>query len=258
MGPATGQSEKRRSRRVRAGFWAALALAPFLAMPLPVKAIDLAACDKDNLPQAVLDECSRAIYAEGTTAEDRIRIYTLRGVAWMREEEPAAAIADFTRAIDLDASNIAALRGRAHAQTAMGRHDGAARDWTSIIAVQPDTADNYRERGLAYLASGHSAQALSDFDKAIALDPQNPDHYIGKARVYGLMKQPDHALKEFDRAIVVRPDYAQIYMARGAAAESWGDTRIAVESYRKALKYPNDVSWYAIRALQRLGVDWTK
>lgn len=46
-------------------------------------------------------------------SQEQVRIFTMRGYAWLREEEPIAAISDFPRAIDIDPDNVSALKGRA-------------------------------------------------------------------------------------------------------------------------------------------------
>jgi len=219
-------------------------------------AIDMADCAKDNLPADHLRACTGMIYEQGTTPSERGRIYTLRGVAWMREDEPTAAISDFTRAIDINAENIAALKGRARAYMALERYDQAVEDWSRIIAVRPKAEENYRERADANLAAGKTSEALADYDRAIAIDASKPDSYIGKGRVYGELRKREEAMREFDNAIRVNPDYPAVYMARGAVSESLGDTEIAIASYQAVLKY-DGAYWYAIRALQRLGGDWT-
>lgn len=228
-----------------------------IALP-PARATELPACDRDDLPLEQLKICAGEIFQPGISASDRARIYTLRGVAWMREEEPAAALSDFTRAIEADAENIAALKGRARAHISLKQFDAAAADWTRIIALRPEAEESYRERAEAFRNAGKQEEALADYEKAIAIDPAQPEAYIGKARLFGELKRRDDALREFDRAISINPSNPHTYMARGAAAESWGDPKLAIESYRKVLKYPNDVSWYAIRALQRLGADWSR
>lgn len=245
----------RRRRAVAALCWFLTAAA---GLDTGTNATELPACDRDDLPLEQLKVCAGEIYKPGLSASDRARIYTLRGVAWMREEEPAAAVSDFTRAIDADPGNIAALKGRARANLSIKKYDDAAADWTRIIALRPDSEESYRERAEALRNTGKKEAALADFEKAIAIDPAKPESYIGRAVLFGELKRRDEAIREFDRAISVAPGNPHTYMARGAAAESWGETKLAIDSYRMVLKYPNDVSWYAIRALQRLGADWSR
>lgn len=220
-----------------------------------VWAVDMADCVKDDLPVESLRECANMIGKEGVTAADRGRVYTLRGFAWMREEEPLPAISDFSRAIDIDGENIAALKGRARAYSALKNFDRSIADWSRIIAVRPKSEGTYRERAEANLAAGKTEEALADYDRAIALNANDADAYIGKGRAYGTLRKRDEALREFDNAIRVNPDNPAVYMARGAVSESLGDTDLAIASYQAVLKY-DSAYWYAIRALQRLGGEW--
>jgi len=243
-------------RRAGRCLWVALSFVWIGALQVnSAFSIDPADCEKDDLPLEHLRACTNMISEDGAMAADRGRVYTLRGVAWMREEEPMAAISDFTRAIEIDAGNIAALKGRARAYAALKKYSEAVEDWSRVIAARPNAEENYRERAGANLAAGKTSDALADYDRAIALDNSNPESYIGKGRVYGELGKRDEAMREFDNALKVNPDYPAVYMARGAVSESLGDTRVAIESYQAVLKY-DGAYWYAIRALQRLGGDW--
>lgn len=243
-------------RRAGQYFWAALSFVWIGALQVnSAFSIDPADCEKDDLPLEHLRACTNMISEDGTMAADRGRVYTMRGVAWMREEEPTAAISDFTRAIEVDAENIAALKGRARAYAAVKKFDKAVEDWSRVIAARPDAEENYRERADANFAAGKTSDALADYDRAIAIDNRNPESFIGKGRVYGELGKRDEAMREFDNALKVNPDYPAVYMARGAVSERLGDTRVAIESYQAVLKY-DGAYWYAIRALQRLGGDW--
>lgn len=242
----------RTPRFMDVGLWTALAM--FGVMP-PAAAMDRAECYKETLSREALRDCSSLMSKKELTAAERSRVYTLRGAAWMREEEPMAAISDFSRAIRINSDDLAALKGRAQAYASMKNYDMALSDWSRIIAVQPNLEESFIERAKINVAARDIPAALADYDHVIKLNPKNPDAYIGKARIYGQLKRHDDALLEFDKAIKVNPDYPALYLARGEVFETLGDRKIAIESYQAVLKY-EEAYWYAIRALQRLGGDW--
>lgn len=223
-----------------------------LSASAALAANDLAECERDDLPVHEADACDAAISFQAKSPIERGRLYTLRGYAWMREGEAGGAVAEFTRAIDLDATNIAALRGRARAYTRLKNYDMAAQDWTRVIASRPADEQNYRERALSYLEDGKTKEAFADYDKAIALKAQNPQSFIGRAGIYVRMQMREAALREFDKAAAADPAYPDTYFAKAQAAEGWGDTEMAIANYALVVRYRGDV-WYAQRAMKRLG-----
>ena len=211
------------------------------------------ACQKDNLALATLRFCLGLASAPGLTPGARAAIYTMRGADWLNEDEPAAAAADFSRAIAVDPGNAAALKGRATAYTKLGSHNLATNDWSLILKIMPDAEESYRQRGASLLAAGKADEAISDFSKAIEIKPKNVEAYMGRAGVYDKLNQRDKALKEFEMAGNVDPNYFPLYMAKGEAAVRWGETKLAIDSYKTVLRL-NGFDWHARKALQRLGV----
>ncbi len=68
------------------------------------------------------------------------------------------------------------------------------------------------------------------------------------------MKDRDKALAEFDAILKSRSEgiVASIF-ARAEAAETWGDTALAIADYRKFIDLNNRKGWVAHQALRRLG-----
>jgi tetratricopeptide (TPR) repeat protein len=250
----TAQKAKRRLAAVtRSG------LALFCATVLlstQASAFDIDVCEQEELHFHIAELCSKAISNQAAAQVEPSRIFTLRGYAWLREDEPIGAVADFSLAIKMDGRNISALKGRARAYSALKRYDEAVRDWTLVVSMQPEGEDHYRARALAYLELGKTKEAFADYDKAIEIKANNPDSYIGRARIYQRMAMRDAALREFDRAAAADPEYPETYFAKAQAAESWGDADMAIQNYALVLRYNGDV-WYAQRAMKRLGAKFS-
>ena len=210
-------------------------------------------CFRDDMRSADVRACAAMANAPGINANERSTVFAARGTAWLKEEEPAAAVADFTRALEFDPANVTAIAGRAKAYTLLLRHDLAAADWSHVISNNPDQPVNYRQRGASYLSGGRALEALEDFNKAIELSPREPEIYVERAGVYDRLNQRDKALKEFETAIGLDSSSWTIYLARAEAADRWGDRAMAIESYRLVIKH-NGQYWNAYKALHRLGV----
>ncbi len=250
----TTQNAKRRFATLA---WVCLALVcASLLLSRQASAFDINVCEQEDLHFHTSELCSKAVSNQASSKLEPGRMFTLRGYAWLRENEPLGAVADFTLAINLDSRNISALKGRARAYTVLKRYEDAVKDWTLVVSVQPGGEDHYRARALAYLELGKTKEAFSDYDKAIEIKANNPESYIGRARIYQRMAMRDAALREFDRAAAADPEYPETYFAKAQAAESWGDAEMAIKNYALVVRYKGDV-WYAQRAMKRLGAQFS-
>ena len=81
------------------------------------------------------------------------------------------AIADYSRAIELDPKDPDYLGLRADSRIAHGEYGGALADFTESIRLAPDRAGGYLRRGDVYLKVGQFHQAGEDYDRAVAVDP---------------------------------------------------------------------------------------
>lgn len=213
----------------------------------------LADCEQTDSAPRVVRACTLILNGQKLEPAERMRILNLRGVGWSKEEEFQAAVEDFTTALEIEASNVAALEGRAKARTKLGEHKKAAEDWSELIDLQPRNDRYYRLRGNERLAAGQHQEAFTDFDKSLEINPAAVDAYIGRAHVYHALKDRHLADTEFKKGIEVNANYLPLHWARAEFAEAWGEEKLAIESYVTVLRI-NGVYEDARRRLQRLGV----
>jgi Tfp pilus assembly protein PilF len=212
------------------------------------------ACAQDDVASFAIPACTVLITSGKFSAGDRGKLYTWRGKAWMTEDDPAAAAADFTSALEIDPLNIVALKIRALAYTKLGEHSKAVEDWSRVVASDPKNDHYYRQRGTSRLAAGQHQDAIADFDKSLAINPGGIDAYIGRASVYDSLGDRTKATKDFEHAIAAKPDYLPIYWERAVMAERWGEPALAIKDYETVLKI-NGVYSHARKALRRLGIE---
>lgn len=65
-------------------------------------------------------------------------VYYWRGIEYAETGRHDLAIADYTRALALDAANVASLKSRAFSYGATGRRDEAAADLRRAVSLAPD------------------------------------------------------------------------------------------------------------------------
>ena len=215
---------------------------------------EMQACAQDDVASFAIRACTSLITSAKFGTKDLGRIYAWRGKAWLTEDDPAAAAADYTSALAIDPLNFTAFKERALAYTKLGEHAKAVEDWSRLITSDPKNDQYYRNRGTSRLAAGRHDEALADFDKSLEINPSDVQPYIGRAAVYDSLGDQTQARKEFERAIGVNPGFLSIYWERAVMAERWGEQKMAIKDYEMVLKI-NGVYSHARKALRRLGIE---
>ena len=94
------------------------------------------------------------------------------------------ALADFTKAIEIDSGFADAFVNRCFAYEDKGKPDLAVKDCTAAIALNPTDAVAYNDRGVAQEKTGNIEGALADYWTAIELDPSYRDAFANRAVLY--------------------------------------------------------------------------
>lgn len=136
-----------------------------------------------------------------------------------------AAIADFTRAIELEAKpGVVSLcyRFRADAKRNKGDLAGAIADYTKSVELDTDSdnADSYYGRGLAKKKSGDSDGAIADYAKTIELDPDDANHYLNLSNDDDKIKDlgdSQDAIADLTKIIALDPKNGDAYGLRASA-----------------------------------------
>ena len=115
------------------------------------------------------------------------------GVIFCNAIDVCRRLADFGRAIELDAKLTSAFYNRGIARLRKDDFDGAIGDLSRAIELSPKTADYYNDRGLAKLGKGDDDGAIADFTRAIGLDPKNALAYRNRALAKNNKKDADGA-----------------------------------------------------------------
>lgn len=98
-----------------------------------------------------------------------------------------------------------------------GQYPEAIANFTKAIELNPDYAEAYYFRGLTYSGQGEHDQAIQDFTKAIELNPKLAEAYCFRSFVYEGQDEHDLAIQDSTKAIELESDYAEAYAIRGLA-----------------------------------------
>jgi tetratricopeptide (TPR) repeat protein len=146
------------------------------------------------------------------------------------------AIADCTRAIELDPKSEPAVYKRGAFKLQKGDYDGAIADLTRAIELSPNTADYYSDRALAKLRKRDNDGAIVDFTRAIELDAKNAIAYRNRALAKNIKGDVDGALADYNRAIELDPKNAGAFNSRGIIKKFKGDLDGAISDFSSAIE----------------------
>ncbi|MBW2302908.1 MAG: tetratricopeptide repeat protein [Deltaproteobacteria bacterium] len=110
------------------------------------------------------------------------------------------ALADYTKAIELDKNFADAYFNRGLVLARLGKHEQAVKDFTEAARLMPRNADVYCNRGSAYFEMKKLDLALQDYTKALELAPGDGDILYNRAKVYEAMGEEEKARADLIKA----------------------------------------------------------
>src|SRR5205807_535649 len=102
---------------------------------------------------------------------DHAHAYYCRANAYSKLRRYEEAVADSSRAIELDPKHALAWYNRGVSYNKLGQSDKAVGDFSRAIELGPKHAPAWNNRGWAYSKLGQPVKAVADFSRAIELDP---------------------------------------------------------------------------------------
>jgi tetratricopeptide (TPR) repeat protein len=179
-----------------------------------------------------------------------VHALTARGVAHASQNEPDKALADFDRAIELDAGATLAYYHRANLAYGRAQYDKALEDYNTVIRNDPRFDWAYHVRGWIYYRKQDYDKALADYESAIRLVPTETVFYRDRGNVALARKEYDEALADYTRSIELDPKYPVPWLQRGrtwaakkeyakALADYEGAVRVAPKGASSALYHTN-------------------
>jgi tetratricopeptide (TPR) repeat protein len=112
---------------------------------------------------------------------------------------------------------------------------GAIADYTKAIQLDPKFAKAYNERGLVYQILKQNKNALADFDQAIQLKPDLAEAYSNRA-VFHLSSSPQKSLADAKQVVAIKPKDPQSYQLLSIIYFSLKDSANAIDTLRQGEK----------------------
>lgn len=155
------------------------------------------------------------------------------------------ALADLTRAIELNPKDTWALAWHGNTYKETGRYKEALNDLDEAIKLNPKDAWALACRGDTYKKMGHYEEALNDLDKAIELNPKDAWVLAWRGDTYMAMGRYEEALNDLDKAIELDPTSAWLVSIRGQVYLQMGRDDEALAAFTHAITLnPGGEDWY--------------
>lgn len=240
---------------MRIGFAGAAALGAMLAVPAvaQTRADDALRC-ASRAPEVKIAGCSALIAAGDKDPSDLAIIYYNRAAGYNEKKDLPAALADYTKAIELDPDDAETRVMRGWLYQRQGRRDEAIADYSRAIALLPgddrtSIVDAYFRRSELYAEKRLYPQALDDLDRMIALKPSfEAVARNARANVYNKLARYDDAIADENAAIATSPRIERAYYNRGWAYMKKGAYDAAIADFTRAIALKPDFSLYNNRA----------
>ena len=143
-----------------------------LSSQAPAYADRYADCNQSADADRTIVGCSQMINrGKRERRRKRSKSYNNRGLAYYNKGQYDRAIADYTKAIQINPKRASAYNRRGVAYAKKGQYDSAIADYTKAIQINPNYAFAYNDRGVAYAKKGQYDRAIDDYTKALSINP---------------------------------------------------------------------------------------
>jgi tetratricopeptide (TPR) repeat protein len=144
------------------------------------------------------------------------RAHRLRADALLALGRGQEAVAAFDRYLGPDEHDVAAYRQRGFERAKQGNQPGAIADYTRALELEPDSAFTRARRGWALLESQDAfRQALRDFEEALRLEPQNGELYNGRGYARVLLGHYRDGVADAEEALKRGPQVDELRQRLG-------------------------------------------
>jgi tetratricopeptide (TPR) repeat protein len=169
----------------------------------------------------------------------RVHFYLGNARAALRDPNPAAAIASFDRALELDPSLARARGNLGVLLVGEGSVDEGLAHIRQAIEAMPGDADLRFNLAMALRGVGRSTEAIAALEDAVTIDP---DHVRARFELGGLLAEAgrlDEAAAEFGSVVAAEPTRLGAHVNLVRALKESGRFAGAIEACRRGLeRYP--------------------
>lgn len=140
----------------------------------------------------------------------------------------------FSKAIELEPSNLNHYKERGRARLRTGDYSGALSDLTKSSSLNKTDTAQLMAFGLAQYFNGNYKAALEAFNTIVQKNPNMSGAYYNRGLAYAQLNELKKAIDDFTKTIDQEPTHQMAYFNRGLANLMLGNTEKACEDWRTA------------------------
>jgi len=171
--------------------------------------------------------------SRGEARKKKALPFAQAGIAHEQAGNLEPAIAEYTKALDIDPRFADILCRRANIHQSKDDFDRAIADFSKAIAAEPKNPIPLLGRGSAFEAKSLMQQAIADYSRAIKVSKAGIAYYA-RAMAQLAINDAGAAIKDFTAAIKAEPQFRAAYQNRGLAYERSGQQALAAVDYKQA------------------------
>jgi tetratricopeptide (TPR) repeat protein len=171
---------------------------------------------------------------------NKASLYLQRGKLNVRMLEFDDAVADTTKALELDKSQVDAWFWRGMALGRQRKLDAAIDDLSTYLAHRPNDSRAYTKRGVRYIWKGDLVNAEKDLRRAIQLDATNAEAHDDLGVIVAQRGELKKAAQHFSTTVSVDPSYAKGHQNLAMTYFLQGDYHPALKSVNRSLALQAD------------------
>jgi tetratricopeptide (TPR) repeat protein len=158
-----------------------------------------------------------------------------RGIAHAGLSQWDKALADQTKALELQPESDQSLSRRGEVHLALKQWDSAIADFSKAIALNPGYPGAWHFRGYAHANLSQWDSALADLSSAVELGAVNWVVWSRRGDVYCAVKQWEKALADYDTAIEKGAANPTLWISKAAAHAQLGQADKAITDLQQAV-----------------------
>ncbi len=163
------------------------------------------------------------------------RVWFDRSNIFLALGQPARAVADLTRAIELRPDFAMAWAQRAMLLSAAGSNEAALQDLAQAIELDPEVALFYFNRASIHVGLDDLLAARADLYRALELDPNAFHAHLILGVVHAKLRAWEKALSSLNRALELDREAASAWVNRANVRLELRQERQAIDDYTHAL-----------------------
>ena len=185
---------------------------------------------RSEIPEDILKQ-----YLSGESRDPRG--YNNIGNDFKRAGDYDKAIWCYSKAIELDSSDVLPYTGRAGAYSDIGQFGNALSDLVIALEIEPQYSTALHNRGLVYLHQREPNLAIADLTQAIEVRPDYALAYLQRGKAYHYLGELERAIADYNTAISFVRVYPSAYYYKGFASLALGSYKEGIESLSFAVHH---------------------